>query len=337
MKKYLMRPTAALFPLACMLPCFFGGAEMVRRVLNEYFLVQLLSLCSAEAFRNASAREPGLRRVDKRFGGALLVMILGGAAAALLNLYFHPMGGDWKLWIVPLAMGFLINIEQLFEERMWAIGKQVDGVVQGLVFYSLMAGGMIIDAGRGLEGPVAGFYGGCGAALGALIALAAAYITEPPRGFSLLPRNIGFFPKAAVQSLLYPAAVFFLIETMGVIAALAGYVLWRLSRTVCRRAADESRPLNLLLIFASAALVSAGKWIPMAYGFAAVLALVCAAMVFCAPGVRFYIGCALVVAAQAILITGGIPGLEAYAHPMAWAICLIAVVLNLKKAFLRKI
>ena len=185
-----------------------------------------------------------------------------------------------------------------------------------------------------------------------MISVVASYVIEPMHGFSLSPRNIAFFPKAAVQTLLYPAVTFVLsallirlkpekgslndVFRMEYQVIFAGWILWRLSRTICRRAGDESRPLNLLLIAAAAIPVLACAWLPaQGYAAAATLALVCAAIVFCAPGVRFYGGAALVLAAFALQIGRPLPEMW---NTIAMAVCCAAaVILNLHKAFLRRV
>ena len=80
MKRSLMRPTAVLFPLALLAAALLGNAAAVAELFICYCVMQLFTLCSVDAFRNAAAREPGVRRVDKRFGGTFPVVILGIAA-----------------------------------------------------------------------------------------------------------------------------------------------------------------------------------------------------------------------------------------------------------------
>lgn len=335
MKSSLMRPASALFPLAGLICAFIGNAESVKTLFAFYFAIQLLSLCSTDAFRNAAAREPGMRRVDKRFGGALCTLMLGIALTWLGTAKLILPEEDMMGWIAWFGAAALINIEQLFEERMYALSRRTDGNVLSIVSNLLLTAGLLVDASGGMEGMFSGFYTLCTAGLAVLIAGGTSYIVEPARGYSLVPRNIGFFPKACVQAMLYPAACICLVRFSGILSALAGFIFWRLSRTVCRRANDESRSLNLLLVFASAIMVAAGEWIPAAFGFMAVVSLLCAVIVFCAPGWRLYTGTLLLIAAIAVNLV--LPDKYSYAQYAGIGLCAIAVILNMHKAFLKKV
>ena len=351
MKRGLMRPTAVLFPAVLLLAAIFGNESSVDSLFVNWCMIQLLSLCSVDSFRNAAAREPGVRRVDRRFSGAFLTILLGIAATGLIqwrSKLFSFRTGD-VLLLVEAATA--IN-EQMFEERMFALSHPSDGAILSVVSNLLLLAGLLLDSSGGVAAPAQAFYTACGAGLGMMISVVASYVIEPMHGFSLSPRNIAFFPKAAVQKLLYPAVTFVLsallirlkpeegslndVFRMEYQVIFAGWILWRLSRTICRRAGDESRPLNLLLIAAAAIPVLACAWLPaQGYAAAATLALVCAAIVFCAPGVRFYGGAALVLAAFALQIGRPLPEMW---NTIAMAVCCAAaVILNLHKAFLRRV
>ena len=347
MKKSLMRPTAALFPLVLLLSDILGSHEITAMLLINYFLIQILSLCSVDSFRNAAAREPGKRRVDRRFSGAFPILILGTVLSAGAVFHFFEAGNDPLHWIGLLAAAAFIITEQMFEERMFALSHRSDGAILCLIANLLLLGGLMLDASGGVTGPIRGFYTAAGAGLGMLISIGASYIIEPTRGFSLLPRNIGFFPKAAIQSLLYPLAVFVLANlanwwekgTFELLmdnfneSMLFGFILWRLSRTLCRRSSDESRPLNLMLV-AVCGLLFAGSCFVWELSFFAVtvlLALLCAEIVFCAPGVRLYAGTALLI----VSMNTAVPDQPYMAACIGCAI--IAIILNFHKAFLRKV
>ena len=331
MNQILSRPSAALFPAVCLIAALMGNTESVFLLLTFYFTLQLLTLCALDAFRNAAAREPGIRRVDMRFGGAIAQILIGGAIfAAGLGCMPKPTDADsfsLAAVILPAIASGCIIIEQTFEERMFALSRPMDGALLAVIANLLMAIGLFIP-GKG-EIVLA-----ASAGLGALIALIASLFIAPFRSFSMLPRNYGFAPKAALQTLLYPAAAAALMNvlSMDLTHALAGWVLWRLSRTTCRRSHDESRPMNLLLIALCAALIAAASFLPWAaaYALACLAALVCAAIVFLAPSVRLYAGMALLLAAEA--------GLRFDWHPiLVCALCAGSIALNLKNAFLRKV
>ena len=343
MKKMLMRPSAALFPAVLLISGHLENGSFTVRLFFCWLMLQLCSLCSAEAFRNAAAREPGVRRVDRRFSGMWLQTLLGtGLLAGLMRWIFGVNPLDMANIALPVAAA-CITIEQMFEERMFALSRRTDGVVLGVIANVLLLAGLCLDTSGGVASPVEmpGFFTACGAGLGALISVIAAYAMEPMRAFSLVPRSLGFFPKAAAQSLLYPAAMIALAAwrkmDLDFTALMAGMMLWRISRTVCRRAGDESRPLNLLLMAVCGALTAAGMWFaPLAAcARGAAAAMICALAVYCAPGWRIYAGAALIVAAQAQLMFGFLPA-EWSLYAVS-ACCAAAVILNLRRAFLRKV
>lgn len=331
MKQSLMRPTAALFPAVLAIVYALGSVSVCRCFLLVYWIMQLLSLCPAESFRNAASREPGVRRLDKRFSGSFLQTAIGiclGTAAS--GYLFERWNGNLQMIYICVPVACIV-IEQLFEERVFALNHPQDGVILSVVANLLLLAGLLLDCGGGVLAPIAFFYTICGAAAGMMIAIVAAYGIEPMHAFSLKPVNLGFFPRAAVQSLLYPLLAVGL-SAFG-IPAFGGWILWRLSRTVCRRSADESRKLNLLLMAVCAALVIASVFVEGLQPCAAacLLALLCAEAVFCAPGWRLYAGTALMIGAWIL------PSMQEPLNLIAVALALIAVGLNLHKAFLKKV
>jgi len=345
MKKGFMRPAAALFPVALLAASLLGNEIVIENLFVYNCVIQLFSLCGVDSFRNAAAREPGIRRVDKRFSGTWIIILLGIAACAAVE-YF--LGWDQNPILMIVAAGCIV-IEQLFEERMYALSHSSDGAILGVVANVLLFAGLMIDSSEGIASPVnlSGFYTLCGAGLGMLISIIASYIIEPMHAFSLVPRNIGFFPKAAVQSLLYPAVVFAVLAILMDIegepfaavfqsdfsCVFAGLILWRLSRTVCRRANDESRPLNLLLVASCTLLIIGGCFVETltVFGFFAIIALLCSIIVYCAPSVRLYIGFVLLCVAWLYLSP------YSQSHLIGIACSAVAIILNLHKAFLKKV
>ena len=350
MKQRLMRPTAALFPLVGLIAALLsqGTRDFVLIVFILYYLIQLVSLCATDSFRNAAACEPGMRKVDRRFGGALPFMLIAVAAALLLARSFQSPSMDIntmyavdharyiqeQLFRAALTAAF-ISIEHLFEERMFALGRRVDGVILSCICNGILLAGALIDA----EASAAGNIITVAAGIGMAISLVTAYAIEPPHGFSLKPRNVPFFPRACIQTLLYPAiaCAAVLLQSNGngaqldaaIPAVLFGLIPWRLSRTTARRTYDESRPLNLLLIAFAAVSAIAAIWLPAVRPFAltATVALLCGAAVFCAPSTRLYAGIGLVIAAVLPL---------SYPYDLNAIPALVAILINIKHAFLRK-
>ena len=332
MKNRLMRPSAALFPLVLLAAELLTGEMIPSLVLLLYFILQILSFCAVDAYRNAAAREPGLRKADKRFWGSFTMLIIAMIIAA--GFYIWQKDEDMPSNILFVSIPWLVLIEQLFEERLFTLNRRADGNLLALIANGLLFAGLMLDGMGGVPKPFEVFYSLIAAGLGAVIAILTSLVIAPPKGFSLVPRNIGFAPKAMVQTLLYPAAIFTLAQFIpgfddSMYGFFAGYVLWRLSRTVCRRSNDESRPLNLLLIAVCAAVVNL---LPLSISICCLTALVCAMIVFLHPGWRNLTGTLLLIAAFACIYFK-----IAYADYIAAACGLIAVIINLKNAFLKKV
>ena len=345
----LMRPTAALFPLALLIAAAMGRAQAASLGLL-YYGIQLCTLCAVDCFRNGAAREAGVRRVDRRFGGGIFQMMLGIGLMLAAMLLCPVLKKQFSAAL--FAAAGCVTLEQLFEERMFALGRRLDGVVLSGIANLLLVAGLMMDGAGGVEANLplaldAPFTLG-GAALGALIALGTAYLVEPAHGFSLKPVNLALMPRACVQTLLYPAAALALVVALRDASVpaeplLYGMILWRLARTTCRRTDEESRPLNLLLMALMAmpaivwALRSDGTLCGMElrpFAAASLLAGICAGAVFCAPAWRYWLGCALLLAAGAL---NALHPLPAVWNAVAVCACgLLALVLNLHRAFLRR-
>lgn len=349
----LMRPTAALFPLAALIAAAMGSALAGRLVLL-YYAMQLCTLCAVDCFRNGAAREPGVRRADRRFGGGITQLVLGIGLLLAGMLLCPVLKPHFNAGL--FAAAGCVTLEQLFEERMYALGRRVDGVVLSVIANLLLVAGLLLDGAGGVELELP-HVADCpftlgGAALGALIALGTAYLVEPGHGFSLKPMNLALFPRACVQTLLYPAAALAIAAVLpedvremyvGLEPLLYGLILWRLARTTCRRTDEESRPLNLLLVLLMALPVVTAALLPeltlcgmpmISYEGSAALAALCAGAVFCAPAWRYWLGFALVLAANALTVLKPLP--DKWNMAASCTCCLIALVLNLHKAFLRK-
>ena len=220
---------------------------------------------------------------------------------------------------------------------MFALSHPHDGVIMSVISNGLLLAGLAVDRG-GSGAPFEGFYSLCAAGVGMIIAIVTAYSLEPMRAFSLKPVNIGFFPKAAAQSLTYLplAALLIGFET----PIFVGWMLWRLARTVCRRSADESRPLNFGLTAACGAMLILSAFVGEAHEYAAacVIALLCAEAVYCAPGWRLYVGTALLIGGWALGEARiWMNGAQMYGQIILSVLALVATILNAHKAFLRKV
>ena len=147
MKTGLLRPSAALFPLAGLTAALLGREESVISLFFLVHCIQLFSLCAADCFRNGAAREPGVRRVDRRFGGALVQLAGGILLLALAARFLFPR----EIRACSLIAAACICIEQLFEERMFALSRSLDGAILSLISNLLLLVGLMLEGGA-LEG-----------------------------------------------------------------------------------------------------------------------------------------------------------------------------------------
>ena len=333
MKQRLMRPTAALFPIAGIAGALWGNRSCTMQLFVTYYLIQLFSLCAADCFRNAAAQEPGVRKVDSRFSGAFLPLIFG--AAVTWFLWKYELSQIWRIrvWQGVCIAAILISIEHLFEERMYMLGRRIDGVILSCLTNGLLTAALLMKEGTAMQAQNTGIYVAIGAGIGAAVAVAACYAIEACHDFSLKPANLGFITSAVPQTLLYAAAAAAVIaitkaRILDMLPSLLfGLISWRLARTICRRTEDESRALNLILIAVAAIPTAASTLFPMIqpYALASYIALICAAITFTAPSQRFYAGIALTA--------------SAFLAPPAISIilALIAILINTNKAFLKKV
>ena len=333
MKQRLMRPTAILFPIAGIAGALWGNRSCAMQLFVTYYLIQLFSLCAADCFRNAAAQEPGVRKVDSRFSGAFLPLIFGAVVTWLLWQYVLSPLWRIKIWQGICTAAVLVSIEHLFEERMYMLGRRIDGVILSCLTNGLLIAALLLNEGSALQAQNTGIYVAIGAGIGALVSIVASYAIEACHDFSLKPANLRFIPSAVPQTLLYAAAAIIVTAITKarildmLLPLLFGLIPWRLARTICRRTQDESRTLNLILIALAAIPTAASTFFPIIqpYALMTYIALICAAIIFSAPSQRFYAGIALT--AIAFLVPPAISVILA----------LIAILINANKAFLKKV
>lgn len=295
MKRKLLRPYAALFPPTLLASAVFGDQALTLRFLGAYFALQIASLCAPVAFCNAAAREPAMRRLGRRFWGGLTQLFLGAAllfcALRLVPLPFDARDGE------ILIAALLVLIEQMFEERMTAVSRSVDATLLALISGVFVLLGLVLTAEGTLPNSTPLRYpyllGGC--VLSALLGAVLTLLLAGGRGFTPLPINYGFAPKAMAQELLYPALIAAAVvwgKTEPTLpAVLTGWMLWRAIRSVCRRTRGESKAPDWFLCIVSAALSLLAYLFPtiLPYALCASAVLLCAMAVYLAPSPRLYV------------------------------------------------
>ena len=335
MKQRLIRPTAALFPIVGIIGAACWDAEKILQLYACYYLVFLCTLCAAEYFRNAAAREPGVRRVDQKFSGALLLLLIGAIITGVLIL--TPGYSKQK---VPeqgsfFIIAWLLHVEHLFEERMYAFGRRLDGIILSCIANGALLFGFLMEEKAMAVSSVPLLSIIIAAGAGTLISIVTSYVIEPMHGFSLKSIERRYIRDALIQTGLYISGCVVAYKYLRPhnealsFPFLFGLIPWRLARTICRRTADESRPLNLFLTAYAAIPAAIAAWLPAAAPFAitAAIALLCGAIVFCTPSKRLCIGIALIAAS---LIPIPMPLIST-------ALAAAAIIINMKQAFLKKV
>lgn len=333
MNRRLFRPADALLPLTFISGLFTSEPARVGRCFFLYICAILLSADAVGAFRNAASQCTTPRRVDRYFVGAILPTLFGVVAVGFVPMLPLPFG-RFEPWLV-VAAGMMM-LAQLFIERLYALSEPGDAVLTSLLNAVFLAAGWAFDgfllqSGLGVV---------LGALIGAILSIVISLLLVPLKGASIAPACLRCTPAALVQDLLYPAAAiavaFWLPRESILPGTLCGMLVWRCARSVHRRSADESAPLTFSL--ASAAAVGVSAWIlfPQAQtlGLYLTFSMLCAFAVFARPSVRSCIGCALELAAAALL---GLKLIPAAAPYIAFALCVGAVVLNIRGAFLKRI
>ncbi len=331
MKKGLFRYESLLFPLACLCGLLLGNDSQAIHFFCLWLLVSLCSLCADGAFRNAAARQGSLRQVDRRFFGSIAQALLGtGIVIVLLPLLNLSIAKN--IWMTVAAGAASINL--LFVERLRAHNRGADAKILAFINALLLTVGFAFDP----QMPAPGMGVAAGAGLTLIISVLTLVIV-PSVGFSIVPRCIARAPAAIVQDLLYPAAAIALCYTQHAEPSfpclLAGMILWRGARTVCRRSESESAPLNFWITLASAAITAAALF-DSRLAEAAIyidLAVLCAAIVFAHLSWRIAFGTILICAVCVLSPLNLVP--QNWTYIIGSVLCAAAPLLNLKHAYRR--
>ncbi len=225
----------------------------------------LLSLFAGQALRVCFAAQPSLRGVRGSVKLTLLLQIIA-LPVALLIARFTRLDEIAALWAY-LCAGCLYNIEHTFYEYLDALGDRHGAALcEGISALLLMTGLCLTGGSGSIGGTVSGLQPlwliGF-SALSALIAAAAGLVSGAFSKGKVNAKVLAASPRAALQTLLYPAAfvptLFLPLKCGASVAFFSGLALYALCRTPFRRSPSESAPMNrgLALICAACALLSA--------------------------------------------------------------------------------
>ena len=265
----LIRIPDAFIPASLLVAALLGHALNAALFFACFLAVSLFSLFSGEGLRIAFAAQPSLRGVR---GSAKCALLLQAAALPLSLLVAWPLGLLKSPAVPPfLAMATLYNIEQTFYEYLYAMGDSPSATLsRGLSALFLLTGLAL----AGSEGtPLRPAWPVGMALLSTTIAAIVALASGDFAKGRINARVIAVAPRAALQSLLYPA-LFVLIALLtgqrGAAAAFfSGLIPWCLCRTPFRRSPSEATSMNRALLIAcatSAAIAVAARFLPLAAG-----------------------------------------------------------------------
>ena len=274
---HLMRPSDAILPGAMLVASILGYGGPAAQLYAAWFAVALLSLFACRGLRAAFAMQPSIRDVRGSVKCALLLALFGGAAAAGLSGLLP--GGYAPGTLSLIGAGFLLNIEHIFYEYMYAAGeKRSAALSRGLTALFLLAG-IILETSRKIGSTLLFTFqeirpetaeiaaGTPFMLIAAGISALTAAVVGLAMGGGLRGRWNGAVlrcaPRAALQTALYPAAAFLLFRLTDAdsfaLSFFAGLTVYELCKTPFRRSPLESRQFNraLLIVGIAAALLGA--------------------------------------------------------------------------------
>lgn len=238
MKRMLSRPSRAALPLtlaACAL-LMPGTAHRALDLAAAVLLARGCSLCAGGALRAAAGTVINASRLRGNFLTAIIMAILGGAASVALCTCgaadFRDIGAYAAL------AGALINLAQLFSDRLWASGDRISPPMYDGITAALATAGLLIS---GRDGWLMPLLTGLPALAGAMLMFGLR------RGVSVKPgfRTLAYTPGAMLRGWLFPAliaggAMYLCRDAAGIGGALAALGLMEWCETPFRRTSDES-------------------------------------------------------------------------------------------------
>ncbi len=323
----LSRRAGLLVPLALLIPALAGRTRAAAALAAAWALGRLCTLCAAEAFRAAAAREVSPRRVRGAWTGALLATALLAAAA-----YFYvPAVWAWlkaspgapAVWLPLWRVGAALSLARLADEHLRAAGQGETAALSALLRGALLAASAFC-------GPdwMAGAAG-----LAALVALALACGAGGTPFAIPNAAALPCLPGAALRALCYTVPALLLLAGLwrhGAQGATAGYLLGAAlldcAATPFRRDRSESAPLHMLLALPAAALCALS---PLSAQIACAAALTAFAALaglalYAAPSPRPLLTGLLL--AAACLMPWLLPAVAPFAAPLLAALSLLTLI-----------
>lgn len=261
MTRMLSRPSRAALPMALAVCALFmpGTAQRALNLAAAVLLARGCSLCAGGALRAAAGTVVNDSRLRGNFLTAIIMAVFGGAASVALcaggAAYFRDIGAGTAL------AGALINLAQLFCDRLWSSGDRVSPPMYDGVTAALAAVGLLISGRDSWLLPV---LAGLPALAGAILMVGLRRGVSVKSGFKAL----ACAPGALLRGWIFPAliaggAVYLRWDAAAISGALVTLGLMECCETPFRRTSDESSAVTVVcaLLCAAWTACSAFAWV----------------------------------------------------------------------------
>ncbi|MBQ4090116.1 MAG: hypothetical protein IJC56_09620 [Clostridia bacterium] len=250
MRQFISRPGRAALPLALGIYSLLvvGGAERALELMTALMLARGLSLCAGGALRAAAGAVVRASRLRGNLLTAAAMAVIGGILSALLWYLKVPVICEIGIWTI--AAGALINISQVFADRMYSSEDFRSAVVYDVIIAALTTVALLISD---TDAWLMAVLPGCGAAAGLML------LGGLKKGSSLQPgmKVLKYAPLAMLRGWLFPAvltaaAMFFAELETDIAAAFIGITILEWCEPVFRRSDEESHASSVALSAISA-------------------------------------------------------------------------------------
>ena len=243
MRRMISRPARAALPLglgiySLLMP---GGAERALALITALMLARGLSLGAGGALRAAAGSVVRASRLRGNLLTAVIMAAVGGIITIILCMLPIPVLGAIGIWTA--AAGALVNLAQVFADRMYSSEDFRSAAVYDIIIAVLVLVGLLISE---TDPWLMAVLPGCGMLAGLLL------LSGLKNGNSLQPgmKVLKFAPLALLRGWLFPALITAAaialtdIET-DIAAAFAGIAILEWCEPVFRRSDEESRACSV--------------------------------------------------------------------------------------------
>jgi len=249
----ISRPADAFLPASLWIATLLGRGALSLWLFIAYLAVKLCALGTSSGLRNTFALQPSVRSVQ---GSGILALLLQLPGAIITGLIAHFTLRNDMLYPL-IACGFLLNIEHVFYEYLFAIGEDQSAMMYRAMSAVLTLTGLLLCAPSSIQDSLPPSMetawllatSGIAVLIGLVLSLTLGGKPRPRMNSDILRR----FPIPMLQAALYPVAALTLLRFIAPSAPAAlplfsGLILYELCRSPFRRTPAESWPMNRALL-----------------------------------------------------------------------------------------